>query len=178
MAAALNGGANCMESFEVESYKVRLMISRYGLPQSGIPTRFWLDRIIELTSQPQYHGIVERAFLSFFTGFDLQHGDENVVGRIDVTTDPYKPVIYGWLPSNEYSFWYELLRAERPLTFEYSTHSEDGEYLLYHVALRSSIEPIGEGPVDIGPYPEGFLEFRRRIISRPSNLPKPRRADK
>jgi hypothetical protein len=166
------------ETFEVESYKVRLTIMRYGVPQSGVPTRFWYQRIIEVTSQPQYHGIVARAFLNFFNGFDLYGGDEQVVGRMDVTTDPYKPAIYGWLPSNEYSFWYELLRAERPLTFEYSTHSEDGEYLLDHVGLRSSTEPIGEGPVDIGPYPEGFLTFRRRIISRSSNLPKARRTDK
>ena len=54
-----------MQSFLVESYKVRLGIQRQGSP---IVTE--RDRLLEILSTPAYHGIVLRAVLEFSTGYD------------------------------------------------------------------------------------------------------------
>ena len=54
-----------MPSFLIDSYKVRLELNR-----SGNPVVTHRNRVIEVASVTQYHGIVERAMLNFSTYWD------------------------------------------------------------------------------------------------------------
>src|SRR3954452_22830513 len=101
-----------MGSFLVASYKVRLELQRSGNPI--VTTR---NRILEITSVLETHGIVETALLVFSTSWDNWAGSP-VVGFLN-STNLLQPVMAGWLPSSEFSFWYDLLRSEKPLTFSY-----------------------------------------------------------
>lgn len=133
-----------MPSFLINTYKLRLEISRQGSP---VVTR--RDRILEVVSVPQFHGIVERAVLTFSTFWDNWSGTP-VVGYYN-NSNPYQPVVVGWLPSSEYAFWYEVLRAEKPLTFFYDITPIGGVSYVGKMTLGSSTEPTGEGPSDVSP---------------------------
>ena len=98
-----------MASFLVNLYKLRLEILRQGSP---VTTH--RNRILEITSVPQFHGIVERAILNFSTLWDNWSGAA-IVGHYS-TFNPLQPVLSGWLPSSEYPLWYDVLRSEKPLT--------------------------------------------------------------
>jgi hypothetical protein len=130
-----------MQSFLIASYKLRLEIERVGSP---VATR--RNRIIEIAGLPQYHGIVLRAVLSFSTSWDSWTGTPTV-GYFN-TSNPYQPVIHGWLPSSEYPLWYEVLRAEKPLTFFYEISPINGADYISTISLGTSTEPVGEGPKD------------------------------
>ena len=67
------------------------------------------------------------------------------------TLNPYQPVLAGWLPSTEYSFWYDVLRAEKPLTFYYDIAPIGGANYVSKITLGTSTEPLGEGPADVSP---------------------------
>jgi hypothetical protein len=131
-----------MPSFLIESYKVRLELQRVGSPP--VTHR---NRIIEVASVPLYHGIVERALLNFSTYWDNWAGSP-VVGFYSIT-NPYQPVLNAWLPSNEFSFWYDVLRAEKPLTFFYDITPIGGANYVGKITLGTSTEPVGEGPRDV-----------------------------
>src|SRR5512138_2986663 len=102
-----------MGSFLVESYKVRLELQRSGNPV--VTTR---NRIIEITSVLESHGIIETAMLFFSTSWDNWQGTP-AVGFLN-SMNLLRPVVTCWLPSTEYSFWYDVLRSEKPLTFVYN----------------------------------------------------------
>ena len=143
-----------MDSFQIESYKLRLILWREG-------THTERERIIELRSEPLYHGIVVRAFLAFSTVFD--NWDGALLGAFELR-DPLNPVIRGYLPATEYSIWYDVLRAESPLTFFYDTVNYNADYLRIRVMeLGSSKEPLGEGPADSNPYPQFIRRLRSKI---------------
>jgi len=133
-----------MASFLVESYKLRLELQRSGNPV--ITTR---NRIIEIASVPETHGIVERAILNFSTTWDNWAGTP-VVGFLN-SLNPLQPVLAGWLPSAEFSFWYDVLRSEKPLTFFYDVTLVGGATYISKFSLGTSTEPIGEGPDDVSP---------------------------
>lgn len=133
-----------MPSFLIQSYKVRLELLRVGNP---VVTH--RNRIIEVVSAPLYHGIVERAMLNFSTYWDNWSGTP-AVGYYN-TVNPYQPVLAGWLPSAEYSFWYDVLRAEKPLTLFYDITPIGGANYVSKIALGTSTEPTGEGPADVSP---------------------------
>ena len=133
-----------MPSFLVESYKLRLAILRQGSP---VVTQ--RNRVLEILSVPTYHGLVYRAILNFSTGYDSWSGTP-VVACYD-TTNPLDPRVLGWLPSTEYSFWYDVLRSEKPLTFFYTITVIKGVDYVSEITLGSSTEPIGEGPTDVSP---------------------------
>ena len=133
-----------MPGFLIDSYKVRLEIVRSGNP--AVTNR---NRAIEVASVTQYHGIVERAMLNFSTYWDNWAGIP-VVGYYN-TVNPYQPVMSCWLPSVEYSFWYDVLRSEKPLTFYYDITPIGGASYISRITLGTSIEPLGEGPDDISP---------------------------
>jgi hypothetical protein len=130
-----------MPSFLIESYKLRLELQRVGNPP--VTHR---NRIIEVASIPLYHGIVERAMLNFSTYWDNWSGSP-VVGFYSMT-NPYQPVLTGWLPSSEFSFWYDVLRTEKPLTLFYDITPIGGANYVGKITLGSSTEPVGEGPKD------------------------------
>jgi hypothetical protein len=133
-----------MPSFVVDTYKVRLMLQRSGNPPNTVRTR-----MIEIASTPQFHGIVEKANLAFSTTWDNWAGSP-VVGYYSVS-NPLQPILFGWLPSSEYSYWYDVLRAERPLTFFYDITPIGGAPYVSQISLGTSTEPIGEGPADFTP---------------------------
>lgn len=134
-----------MPSFVIESYKVRLELQRVGNP---IVT--YRNRIIEVASVRLSHGIVERAMLNFSTSFDNWTSGSPVVG-IYSTANPLQPLLFAWLPSNEFSFWYDVLRAEKPLTLFYDITPIGGANYVGKITLGTSTEPLGEGPKDVTP---------------------------
>jgi len=133
-----------MGSFLVASYKVRLELRRAGTPV--VTTR---NRIIEITSVVETHGIVETALLNFSTTWDNWQNTP-AVGFLN-TMNPLQPVLGCWLPSTEFSFWYDVLRSEKPLTFFYNVSPIGGASYVNDISLGTSSEPIGEGPADVSP---------------------------
>jgi hypothetical protein len=133
-----------MQSFLIDSYKLRLEILRQGDPATT-----YRSRILEIVSVPQYHGIVERAVLNFSTRWDNWAGIP-AVGYYN-TFNPLQPVLFGWLPSSEYASWYDVLRSEKPLTLFYDITPIGGANYVSEIKLGTSTEPIGEGPEDVGP---------------------------
>jgi hypothetical protein len=131
-------------SFLIDSYKLRLEILRQGDP--AVTHR---NRVLEIASVPEYHGIVERAVLNFSSLWDNWAGVA-AVGYYN-TFNPYQPVLSGWLPTSEYAFWYDVLRSEKPLTLFYDITPIGGADYVSKITLGSSTEPIGEGPDDVSP---------------------------
>jgi len=133
-----------MSSFLIASYNLRLELQRVGNPVNTVR-----NRVLEIVSVPEFHGIIERAVLNFSTSFDNWQTSP-VVGYYS-TANLLRPVITGWLPSSEYSFWYDVLRSEKPLTFSYTITPINGANYVSAVTVGTSTEPVGEGPVDLSP---------------------------
>jgi hypothetical protein len=133
-----------MSSFLIDSYKIRLELLRVGNP---VVTH--RNRIIDISSVMQFHGIVERAMLNFSTYWDNWSGSPTV--GFYSTNNPYQPVLTGWFPSSEYSFWYDVLRSEKPLTLFYDVTPIGGAPYVSKISLGTSTEPVGEGPADVSP---------------------------
>jgi len=133
-----------MGSFLVDSYKVRLELQRVGNP---VVTQ--RSRILEIASVVEFHGIVERAMLNFSTYWDNWSGTP-AVGFYS-TANPLQPILTGWLPSSEFSFWYDVLRSEKPLTLFYNIAPIGGANYVNDISIGTSTEPIGEGPQDTSP---------------------------
>jgi hypothetical protein len=133
-----------MGSFLVASYKIRLELLRAGTPV--VTTR---NRVIEITSVVETHRIVETALLNFSTTWDNWQNTP-AVGFLN-TMNPLQPVLGCWLPSTEFSFWYDVLRSEKPLTFFYNVSPIGGASYVNDISLGTSSEPIGEGPADVSP---------------------------
>jgi len=128
-----------MTSFRIASYKIRLELERPGGP---VTTR--RTRVLEIESVPEYHGIVDRALLSFSTGWDSWSGTARV-GYYS-TANPLRPLLTCWLPPSEFSFWYGVLRSERPLTFFYSIAPIGGATYVDQISFGSFTEPVGAAP--------------------------------
>ena len=135
-----------MESFVVDTYKVRLVLELAGNP--GTVSR---TRLIEIIGAPEHHGIVRRASLVFSTSYDSA-SPRSTIGYY-ATHNPSQPYLYGWLPSSEYSYWYDVIRAEKPLNLFFNISPINGASYVNHISLSTSSEPIGEGPEDITPWP-------------------------
>jgi hypothetical protein len=136
-----------MSSFLVDSYRVRLEVERVGNPVVTVR-----NRILEIISVAEFHGIVERAVLNFSSSFDNWSGSP-VAGFYSVS-NPLQPVLTGWLPSSEFSLWYDVLRSEKPLTLFYNITPIGGANYVNDISLgtsTSTAEPIGEGPTDTSP---------------------------
>jgi hypothetical protein len=133
-----------MASFLVDTYKSRLEIERVGNPVTTVHSR-----ILEIASVTLFHGIIERALLNFSTRWDSWSGTP-AVGFYN-TTNPLQPILAGWLPSSEYSYWYDALRSEKPLTLYYDIAPIGGASYVSKISLGTSTEPLGEGPMDVSP---------------------------
>jgi hypothetical protein len=134
-----------MPTFPVESYKVRVEIERAGTP----PVKTLHNRVLEVVSPVQFHGIVERAVLYFSTRWD-NWTSPAVAGYLD-QTNPYQPRLTGWFPAADFSLFYEVLRSESPLYVFYDLAPIGGASYVSNIAIGSSTEPIGEGPADHSP---------------------------
>ena len=93
-----------MGSFLIDSCKLRLELVRTRNPV--VTTR---NRIIELTASPVIIGIMERAVLAFSTVM-ISGSRRPAIGFLRLV-ESLQPRITGWLPSSEYSLWYDVLRS-------------------------------------------------------------------
>ena len=134
-----------MLSFEIESYKVSTYIQR--LTSGSV-----FERTLELKSVPLMHGSI-RDQVSVILGF--QTGFSGVVGFTAVgylTTAPPSSTILGWLDLNEFNYYYDILRSEKPVLFFYElTDGSRSSGYLRRLGLGTSNEEIGEGPADMTP---------------------------
>src|SRR3954453_17790686 len=101
-----------MGSFVVDTYKVRVELSRRGQPATTVHTR-----VLEPQGGKEYHGITPRANLFFATDWDAWAGAP-VAGFLSLI-NPYQPLLACWLPSGEYVLFYDLIRSEEPVTLFY-----------------------------------------------------------
>ena len=131
-----------MYGWQIDSYKVRLELLR-----AGNPVMTHRNRILELSSVTLYHGLLARAVLNFSTYWDNWSGTPAI--GFSNSSNPMLEMIFGWLPSNEFSFWYDLLRSEKPLMFFYEVTPIGGAPYVSKISIGSSVEPLGEGPTDV-----------------------------
>lgn len=127
-----------MPIFMIETYKVSSYLQRL----TG-ETR--VSRVLELTGPVLHHGIQNRALFAFDPQFD-GIWISPVAGFI-VDGGFSGLSVAGWFPLVEFTYYYDIVRAERPVHvhYEYRDASSTTGYLR-SVGLGTSIEPIGEGP--------------------------------
>ena len=127
-----------MPMFQIETYKVSSYLERF----TG-ETR--PSRVLEMTGPVLYHGIQNRAifaFSSFFKGI----WQTPVAGYL--TDGGFSGLsVAGWFPVGEFSYYYDIIRSERPIhvLYEFRDAGASSGYLR-RVGLGTSTEPIGEGP--------------------------------
>ncbi len=131
-----------MDSYEIETYKVRTEIAR-----SGNPVRTLRNRILELDGAGMAHGIVLKGLITFSSSFNSWSGTP--ASGFYADSNPLNPRIFGWLPSNEFSYWYDLVRSESPVRLYYLISPINGAKYIRTLAVGTSDEPVGEGPADI-----------------------------
>lgn len=160
-----------MPMFEVETYKVSSSLQRF----TG-ETR--PSRVLEMTGPVLYHGIQNRATFAFSSFFDGVWTSP-VAGYL--TDGGFSGlVVTGWFPLAEFSYYYDILRSERPVHvfYEFRDAGATSGYLR-RVGLGTSTEQIGEGPSDSPErisaiLAERFTPIRERIVPMPTlkDLPK------
>lgn len=127
-----------MPLFQIETYKVSSYLERF----TG-ETR--PSRVLEMTGPVLYHGIQNRASFAFSSSFD---GDwaSPVAGYL--TDGGFSGLsVVGWFPLAEFSYYYDILRSERPIHILYAFRDAGASSgYLSRVGLGTSTEPIGEGP--------------------------------
>jgi hypothetical protein len=124
--------------FQIETYKVSSYLERF----TG-ETR--PSRVLEMTGPVLYHGIQNRASFAFSSFFDGVWGSP-VAGYL--TDGGFSGLsVVGWFPVAEFSYYYDILRSERPVhvLYEFRDAGASSGYLR-RVGLGTSTEPIGEGP--------------------------------
>jgi hypothetical protein len=137
-----------MPTFEIESYKVSSEIKRTWETDGAIDLNreTHLNRILEMVGPVLFPGIQNRAAFMFSTSYDPTWW---YPGHI---TDPAGPpglVLHAGFPLGEFSYYYDILRSERPLHVFYEYMDEGvtkGTGYLRAVGLGTSNERIGEGP--------------------------------
>lgn len=127
-----------MPLFPVETYKVSSSLERFS--GSTRPSR-----VLEMAGPVLYHGIQSRALFSFSTAFDGVWSSP-VAGYLADHGFAGTSVV-GWFPLAEFSYYYDVLRAERPVhvLYEFRDAGVRSGYLR-RVGLGTSVEPVGEGP--------------------------------
>jgi hypothetical protein len=132
-----------LATFDVESYTV-------GVAQAGTSANGPWRRIV-LVSTALAHGIRARANLYFIAGDFANLG---VVANVDQPNYNGHSV-YAYCKKADFAEWYDLLRYEAPLKFEYFYDGPDFDPSQPGRALRSYQlytglpEPPGEGPEEI-----------------------------
>ena len=129
-----------MPSFQIESYKVSITLERFS-------TGTRRERMLELIGPTLYHGITQRASFAFSTAFDADIWGAPVVGFAD--NSGYSFTIVGWFPVAEFSYYYDIVRNERPVNviYEFRDTGATSGYLS-RLGLGTSMERVGEGPSD------------------------------
>lgn len=162
-----------MPTFEIETYKVSSYLERF--PGETRPSR-----VLEMTGPVLHHGIQHRAVFAFTSAFDGVWSSP-VAGYL--TDGGFAGMsVAGWFPLAEFSYYYDILRSERPihLLYEFRDAGATSGYLR-RVGLGTSVEQIGEGPSES---PERISEMladhlapiRKRIVPLPTLRDLPKRA--
>jgi hypothetical protein len=110
------------QSFDIESYKVSSHLQRF--PEETRPSR-----VLEMTGAVQFHGIQNHALFAFDPAFDGIWPNP-VAGYL--TDGGFAGLsVVGWFPLAEYSYYYEILRSERPVQviYEFSVAGATSGYL-------------------------------------------------
>lgn len=129
-----------MPQLEIENYKVSTYLERFT--GETRPTR-----ILSMKGPVLYHGIQHRVSLAFSAAFNGPW-DEPVVGY--VTDGGFDGLsIVGWFPLPEFSYYYDIVRSERPVnvTYEFRENGATAGYLR-QLGIGTSNEQLGEGPSD------------------------------
>jgi hypothetical protein len=132
-----------LATFDVESYTV-------GTTQAG-PNASGASRFIRLASTELFHGIRSHASVYFVVG------DLTVLGSVVNVDQPnYNGVtVYAWCKKADFAEWYDLLRNEAPLKFQYLYDGPDfdpskpGRVLRSIQLFTGFPEPPGEGPEEM-----------------------------
>ncbi|RRB17727.1 hypothetical protein [Larkinella knui] len=124
---------------EITQYEVNTAIRRVGSPVSTI-----LERVIILRTAPEFHGLNMTVTLAFSTSFSGTFSSA-VAGYYGGATTLNQQVGI-WLPLAEFQYYYDILRNENPVFFEFEYNSANP--LLYYITnfkLTTGLEPTGEG---------------------------------
>ncbi len=129
-----------MPTLEIVNYKVSTAIQRFS-------TETQFERVLAMESERLYHGIYYRITLAFHTNFTGGPWGSPVVGYLSDTLT-YTPSIAGWLDLPEFDYYYDLLRSEKPVFFNYTLQNGTSGYIS-KLGLSTIKEPLGEGPSDV-----------------------------
>lgn len=162
-----------MPIFQIETYKVSSYLERF----TG-ETR--PSRVLEMTGPVLHHGIQNRATFAFSSFFDGVWSSP-VAGYL--TDGGFAGLsVVGWFPVAEFSYYYDILRSERPIhvLYEFRDAGASSGYLR-RVGLGTSTEPIGEGPSESierisAILAEHLTPFRGRVVPMPIAKDLPKRA--
>jgi hypothetical protein len=129
-----------MPIFQIETYKVSTHLQRF----TG-ETR--VERVLELTGPVMYHGIQNRALFAFSSSFN--NFSSPVAGYLTSAGGYSGLSVVGWFPLSEYSYYYDIVRSERPVhvLYEFRDAGASSGYLR-KLGLGTSVEQLGEGPTD------------------------------
>lgn len=102
----------------VNDYKVDVSLTRVGASGSAV-TR--TERNIVLTTEPLHHGLTITVTLGFSNFFDAFTSTPVVGFYMGRDTFTHRVVV--WLPVREFEFYYDLLRNEKPVFYEFDYNS-------------------------------------------------------
>jgi hypothetical protein len=132
-----------MPLFEIVHYKVSSYLRRSDLPGRVVPQ---FERVLEMTGPTLYHGIRNKATFAFASTFNSF--TEPIAGFVQSERTGGLFVV-GWFPVAEFTYYYDILRSERPVSVLYEVRERGASTgYLGKVGLGTSTEPIGEGPSD------------------------------
>ena len=129
-----------MPMFDIETYKVSSYLERFTAETRP-------SRVLDMAGPVLFHGIQNHALFAFSSYFDPVWSNP-VVGYL--TDGGFSGLsVVGWFPVAEFSYYYDILRNERPVQalYEFRDAGATSGYLR-KVGLGTSTEPIGEGPSD------------------------------
>jgi hypothetical protein len=130
-----------MPMFQIETYKVSTYLERFTSETRR-------TRVLELIGPVLYHGIQNRALFAFSNSFDGAFSSP-VVGYLTAPGGYAGFSIAGWFPVAEFSYYYDIVRSERPVhvLYEFRDAGASSGYLR-KLGLGTSVEQLGEGPTD------------------------------
>jgi len=131
-----------MLSFEIDTYQVSSQLQRF--PGETRPSR-----TLDMTGPVQEHGIQNHALFAFNSFFDGIWPNP-VAGYISYPGGYNGLTLVGWFPLSEYSYYYEILRAEKPIQVIYDYTGAIPPNLTGYLSMvglgNSSGAQTGHGP--------------------------------
>jgi hypothetical protein len=154
-----------MQSFAIETYKVSTQLQRF--PGETRPSR-----VLEMVGPVLTHGIQNHAMFAYNPFFDGVWTNP-VAGYL--TDGGFSGLsVVGWFSLAEYTYYYEILRSERPIQviYDFRDAAATSGYLSM-VGLGTSSAQIGHGPSES--ISAGMLHIAR-LIPMPLEKDLPHRA--